>query len=171
MSNTDENNRFELFILRISAGNHPVTGERLPTDSLWLKNEITDAVRQVLEKKLKSSSESLEGIKRNTNRKNMGERWSKEQETQLASLWAENVQISEIAQIMGRSRGGITSRLNKMCMVQSESNNILNVCEKKDDYLIKGIKLDDSEELVKIVDNRDFRCEECDAVIPKKRLE
>lgn len=173
MPNTGENNRFELFVLRISAGNHPITGKRLPPDSLFLQGEVTDAVRLFLDNIDINPDVSSESIKRNRSRKNMGERWNKEQEAQLASLWAENVQISEIAQIMGRSRGGITSRLNKMGITQSKLNTKFEIYDQgKSDYINEKIRIESTgDQTAEIINSREIRCEECDSIIPNKRLE
>ena len=180
---------YELFLLRIASGKHPLTGERLPENSPWKDQEIILAVQDVLGTNNQDSSKTSgqvaasdltdhadlqkEKTKKNNLRlerirakhPNAYRSWTQEEEAQLVSLWNAGADIDELASTMGRGAGGIQSRLEKLGyeVVPSDEQEVPEAAsDEQDSDLIEELEQETSE--------IEERCAECDEVIPAARL-
>lgn len=177
MRKDDPSNVYELFLLRIASGKHPISGEKLPDHSPWKNREIISAVQEVLgvsQEHIKLEGSEAEGsAKRNDRLERIRARhpnaykpWTEDQEIRLVSMWENGADISEIANEIGRGSGGIRSRLEKLGYedlpeeeepkprAATETNDDIEVVDAEEESLL-GVGLS---------------CRECGDTIPEARL-
>ena len=103
-------NRAKEIISALAEGIDPTTGEVLPDDSVYNKGHVVRALYTVLS--------SLEAKKQKRNQpENAGKPWSKDEEDRLKELYNSGLSKKDIAKELGRTIGSISSRLNKLGLI------------------------------------------------------
>jgi hypothetical protein len=98
----------------LAQGLNPITGEVFPKDSPYQDVQIVRALFDALE--------ALKKVKpKKTTPINQGGKWTNELNELLINQFNENMPISQIANLHGRSSGAIKSRLNKLGLIEIES--------------------------------------------------
>ena len=103
-------NRAKEIISALAEGVDPTTGEILPDDSVCNKSEVVRALHIVL------SSLNAKKPKRSLP-ENAGKPWSKDEEERLKELYNSGLSKKDIAKELGRTTGSISSRLNKLGLI------------------------------------------------------
>lgn len=83
-----------------------------------------------------------------------GKRWTTEENDKMFKMIAENIEIKEISEIIGRSCGSILSRLNKQIYVWFEIEN------KSIDWIISQTPFDSIQYIQDIINNEKFKIKE-----------
>ena len=112
----------------LSKGINPVTGRALPKSDICTSEDVQDALIEVLEHcSIESTEQYLVRIKEEKTEKaearrerNLrqyprgGEPWSKEEEAHMLSLHRSGCNIYQIANILKRTPGAISDRMEKL---------------------------------------------------------
>ena len=112
----------------LSKGINPVTGQALPPNDVCTHEDVQDALLEVLEHcAIESTEQYLVRIKKEKLEKaearrernirqypRGGKPWSKEEESHMLSLHRSGCNIYQIANILKRTPGAISERINKL---------------------------------------------------------
>lgn len=97
-------------ISALAEGIDPTTGEVLPDDSVYNKGDVVRALYTALRSlDAKKSQRSLPD--------NAGKPWSKDEEERLKELYDSGLSKKDISKELGRSTGSISSRLNRLGLI------------------------------------------------------
>jgi len=106
-------------IQALADGINPMTGEVLPSDSVYQSSQVTRA--------LFIAVNAIEARIRNENRKgtlpeNRGKPWSDNEDKELIEEFKNKKKKTEMARIHGRTTGAIQSRLVKLGKIEFDSD-------------------------------------------------
>lgn len=96
----------QALLRQLADGADPMTGERLPDESVYNRPEIIRALHCVLQA-LQSRDTVLQAV-------NAGRSWSREEEEQLRREYDEGLSTQAIARRHGRTAGAIETRLSEL---------------------------------------------------------
>ncbi|HYM33766.1 MAG TPA: hypothetical protein VET48_00150 [Steroidobacteraceae bacterium] len=104
-------------ISALANGANPITGEVFPPDSPYQSPDIIRALfaaARALESKVPASQSSMHTQRqRNPAIGNAGKSWTAEEDRQLLAAFDAGKSLAELAQIHGRTQGGVRARLEK----------------------------------------------------------
>jgi hypothetical protein len=113
-----ETDRAKEILKALADGRDPVTGEQFPLNSPYQQADVVRALFLALES-LNPTSKSKEPRPVDPNKPKVGTGWTPEEEQQLREAFAANKPIKEIAAAHGRNTGAITSRLEKLGLIDN----------------------------------------------------
>jgi hypothetical protein len=112
-------------ISALANGANPITGEIFPHDSPYQSPDIIRALfaaARALEAKVPTSQSSPHTQRpRNPAIGNAGKSWTAEEDRQLLAAFDAGKSLAELAQIHGRTQGGVRARLEKHGRLQPSS--------------------------------------------------
>lgn len=117
MTEIEKLRRAKKFIEKLADGYDPLTDQIVPEGDVINNVQISrclffvaDVLAQVIEQS-DDEQKCIPGLE------NQGKPWDAEQEEMLMRLFRSRYTISEIAEQMGRTKGGIESRLKKLDLI------------------------------------------------------
>ena len=99
-------NRATELLLALADGIDPITGNRLPDESVYNNPEIIRAIHCLL-RQLQARTDSAAAV-------NAGRSWHADEERQLREEYDAGLSVDEIARRHGRSPGAIEARLSEL---------------------------------------------------------
>ena len=114
-----EIDRAKEILKALADGRDPATGEQFPPNSPYQQADTVRALYLALESFKTPSAKSKEPRPVDPNKPKVGTGWTPEEEQQLRDAFAANKPVPEIALAHGRTTGAITSRLEKLGLIEN----------------------------------------------------
>jgi len=114
-----ETDRAKEILKALADGRDPATGEQFPPNSPYQQADVVRALFLALEGLKTPAIKSKEPRPVDPNKPKVGTGWTPEEEQQLREAFAANKPIKEIAAAHGRNTGAITSRLEKLGLIDN----------------------------------------------------